>query len=326
VNGREEPGILEGLRRFIDGRRIESALPPDLRRKGIALDVYERIGGLTNSNYKVLVGGETLVLRLPGRGTGRFIDRSTERANHEAAARAGFTPRSIFFDGKTGVKITKFLDGAIALDPVSARDGPTAESVARLLSRFHRSGIRFVNSFNVFQLARTYERVARNRFARFYPRYHSVRERVFALERPLDTEAPDPVACHNDLVPENILKTQENLTLIDWEYSGMNDPAWDLASFTLESGFDADADSAFLAAYFRGPVPERQRIRVDAYRLLQDFLWSLWSLLQETASRNPVRAKSYREYGEDRYERACARLAIAEARFGIAGSRGGTSR
>jgi thiamine kinase-like enzyme len=59
---------------------------------------------------------------------------------------------------------------------------------------------------------------------------------------------------------------------------------------------------------------------VEAYRLLQDFLWSLWSLLQETASRDPAKARSYREYGKDRFNRAISRLSQVEFKFGISRS------
>jgi len=315
---RPEAGLLEGLRRFIDGRRIEAALPPDIRRKGVNVDTRERLGGLTNQNYKLYVGGEAIVLRLPGRGTGRFIRRSIERTNQEAAARLGFTPHSLFFDGRTGVKITPFLGEARALDPIAARLPETAEAVAGLLHRFHHSGLRFVNDFDVFKLIRIYERVARGRFARFYDSYDRIRKRVLALERPLSVMSEEKVACHNDLVPENILETPQGLTLIDWEYSGMNDPAWDIASFTLESGFDEEEERRFLASYAGPAASDRLKVRVEAYRLLQDFLWSLWSLLQETASRDPVRARSYRDYGLDRFLRARQRLAFVESRFGVA--------
>jgi thiamine kinase-like enzyme len=312
-----EPGLLVGLRRFVDGRRIEAAVPPELRRKGQVRSFGERLGGLTNQNYKVYVGGRAHVLRLPGRGTGRFINRSTERANQEAAAKAGFTPCSLYFNGRTGVKITPYLAEARTLDPASAREPEKIERVAALLARFHSSSIRFVNDFDVFKLANIYERVARSRFARFFDNYNRVRGRILALERPLAGIAGAKVACHNDLVPENMLETAEGLTLIDWEYSGMNDPAWDLASFSLESGFDEAQDKRFLESYSRGSVQPRMRLRVAAYRLLQDYLWSLWSLLQETASRDPERAKSYREYGEDRFVRALASLPLVEAKFGL---------
>jgi thiamine kinase-like enzyme len=266
------------------------------------------------------VGGQAHVLRLPGRGTGRFINRSTERANQEAAARADFTPSSIFFDGRTGVKITPYLSEARALDPESAREPERASAVADLLSRFHSSAIRFVNDFDVFKLAGIYERVAQSRFARFYEGYHQIRARILALERPLESICVEKVACHNALVPENILETSDGLTLIDWEYSGMNDPAWDIASFTLESGLDETQVRCFIAEYSNGSPPPRLKLRVEAYRLLQDFLWSLWSLLQETASRDPAKARSYREYGKDRFNRAISRLSQVEFKFGISRS------
>jgi len=317
-----EIDLFGGLRRFIDGRRIEAALPPELRKRSYSFDAGNPLGGLTNRNFKLVVGGESLVLRLPGKGTGRFINRSTERANQEAAARAGFTPHSIYFDGRTGVKITPFLHEARALDPESAREDVNIETVACLLSRFHRSGLRFVNDFDPFRLSRTYERVARGRFGKFYRGFESIKKRVFALERPLASLGCERVACHNDLVPENLLRTPEGMTLIDWEYSGMNDPAWDLASFILESGLSNDGEDRFLRVYKgSAALSDRFRLRVDSYKLLQDFLWSLWSILQETSNREPAKARGYREYGLDRFERAARMLPFVEARFGVA--RGG---
>lgn len=315
---KQGPYLVDEIKRFLDYRRIEAALPPSIRRECLPVEAYERIGGLTNRNYKLYRGSEALVLRLPGRGTGRFIDRSSERANQDAAARAGFTPQSLYFDGRTGVKIMRYLDGATALNEQEARNPERSAEVARLLSRFHKSGIRFVKDFDVFRMARIYERVARSRFARFYDSFVDVKKRVFALESPLRGLVEARVACHNDLVPENILATPDGLTLIDWEYSGMNDPAWDIASFLLESNSSGEEENRFLAEYYRSPVNERIRARVDANKLLQDYLWSLWSLLQECASRNPEKAHYYRQYGEFRYTRALSRLHTVEIRLGTA--------
>lgn len=312
---RTQPNILDGLKRLINEYQIEVAVPPRLRRKGLVASESQRLGGLTNRNYKVEVGGEALVLRLPGRGTGRFINRSVERANQEIASKAGYSPQSIYFNGRTGVKITPYLAEARTLDPAAAREEATIASVAVLLRSFHCAPIRFVNDFDVFALARTYERVARSRAARFFDGYVDIRDRIFSLELPLAGIAGERVACHNDLVPENILETDERLTMIDWEYSGMNDPAWDVASFSLESGFAEAEDELFLRAYC-GSAPSRRFVdAVDAYKLLQDFLWSTWSILQETANRRPEMARRYREYGRERFLRGSARLERVESRF-----------
>lgn len=316
----DPPPLAEEIRHYLAGKRIEAAIPTKLRKQGLHVEEYERIGGLTNRNYKLNHGQDAVVLRLPGWGTGRFIDRSSERANQEAAARAGFTPQSLYFDARTGVKITRYFHDAKALHAEEAKRPECSAEVAFLLARFHSSGVKFVKAFNVFAMARTYERVAHARLARFYDGFIPVRARVLALEDALSSIGVIPVACHNDLVPENILRTPSGLTLIDWEYSGMNDPAWDLASFLLESSIEAQDAGPFLATYAARMGQEGDPgllHRIEAYKLLQDYLWSLWSLLQEGASRRPERARYYRSYGLSRYQRAIARLPEVERSFGI---------
>jgi thiamine kinase-like enzyme len=300
------------IRRFLNERRIEAALPPALRRQRLEKSGYERIGGLTNQNYKLFFGEQTLVLRLPGRGTGRFIDRAMERANHEAAAKAGFTPASLYFDERSGVKISHFIEDAEALDPEEARKPEICEAVALFLSRFHASGLHFEKEFNVFRMAQAYERLARSRRARFYKGYGEARARALALEPRLLALGRPLVACHNDLVPENILATPRGLTLIDWEYSGMNDPAWDLAAFLLESDYGEEQEGRFLTLYATGRPSDFLLTRVGAYKCLQDYLWALWSLLQETANLDQAKARYYRKYGELRYDRFLAGIGEVE--------------
>jgi len=315
------PLLADEIRRILTGKRIEAAIPSSLRKQGLKVEDYERMGGLTNRNYKLNRGGNAVVLRLPGWGTARFIDRSSERANQEAAALAGFTPQSIYFNDRTGVKITRFFPDAKALDARDARLPQWRDEVALLLGRFHSSGLVFAKRFDGFAMARTYERIASGRLARFYRNFAKVKARVMALEEPLSSIGATPVACHNDLVPENILRTASGLTLIDWEYSGMNDPAWDLASFFIESGFGPGDEEAFLSAYKRQAscdTGQDLQLRISAFKLLQDYLWSLWSLLQEGSSHSPEGARYYRNYGTMRYARAIARLPSIEGRLGLA--------
>ena len=62
-----------------------------------------------------------------------------------------------------------------------------------------------------------------------YANYEAVREEVFSLEKRLADLGVDRKSCHIDLVPENFIESpQGRLYLIDWEYSSMNDPMWDL--------------------------------------------------------------------------------------------------
>jgi thiamine kinase-like enzyme len=110
--------------------------------------------------------------------------------------------------------------------------------------------------------------------------------------------------CHNDLVPENFVKSgNDNIYLIDWEYSGMNDPMWDVAAYSLESGLSIEEEEIFLSLYFNGdgvPLNVQQRLLMN--KVFQDFLWSIWSIIKE------AKGDDFGTYGFDRFNRAIKNL------------------
>jgi thiamine kinase-like enzyme len=68
--------------------------------------------------------------------------------------------------------------------------------------------------------------------------------------------------------------------IVDWEYSGVNDPLWDLADLAVEGAFGAEEDGELLAAYFGGPPPAAAGERMVAYKAMCVLLWTLWGLIQ----------------------------------------------
>ena len=104
------------------------------------------------------------------------------------------------------------------------------------------------------------------------------------------------VPSHCDPVPENILDNGTRLFLIDWEYAGMNDPAWDLAYLALEGGLGPDDESAMLAAYADPAVTTASRSTSCSPPL-----WALlWSVLQA----GTAEARRFAEWGTRRLETA----------------------
>ncbi len=75
------------------------------------------------------------------------------------------------------------------------------------------------------------------------PGYHDVLHEAEAVRAALSAR-PLPLApCHCDPLCENFLDTGTVMWIVDWEYSGMNDPMWDLGDLSVEGGFDADQDA-----------------------------------------------------------------------------------
>ena len=87
-----------------------------------------RLGGLTNLVYRLDVGAERYVLRIPGEGTEDYIDRKVEGRNARVAASAGVSAEVLFFDDTDGLMLARHLDGCVTMSPESfkSRPGPWA--------------------------------------------------------------------------------------------------------------------------------------------------------------------------------------------------------
>ncbi len=121
---------------------------------------------------------------------------------------------------------------------------------------------------------------------------------------------PVPLApCHGDSLAENFLDTGERMWIVDWEYSGMNDPMWDLGDLSVEAGFDAAQDEALLCAYFGGVPSAFDRGRMVIYKAMCDLLWTLWGLIQ-LANKNP--ADDFAAYAANRFARCRELMATAD--------------
>ncbi|MEI4471733.1 phosphotransferase family protein [Frigidibacter sp. MR17.24] len=265
----------------------------------------ERLGGLTNRVYRA--GG--VVLRLPGQGTEAYIDREAETVAARAAAVAGVSPAVLHADAASGIMITEAVDG-VTMTPAlfAARPGAAARAGAAF-GRLHRSGARFTARFDLFAMIDDYLAVLAPRSVALPPGWDAVLAEALGL-RPL-LGAPDlPLApCHCDPLCENFLDTGARMWIVDWEYSGMNDPMWDLADLSVEARFDAEHEAEMLAAYFPGDPPAADLARMVLLKAMCDLLWTLWGLIQ-LSDGNP--AEDFRAYADGRFARCRALMAQPE--------------
>ena len=68
----------------------------------------------------------------------------------------------------------------------------------------------------------------------------------------------EPVPCHNDLLPANLLSVPAGVMLVDWEYAGMGHPLFDLGNLAVNNEFDDPAEERLLETYLGAP-PGRRR-------------------------------------------------------------------
>ena len=109
--------------------------------------------------------------------------------------------------------------------------------------------------------------------------------------------------CHNDLVAENFVKGLDGkIHLIDWEYSGMNDPLWDLAALFIESSFSEENLQRALLLYYDNNIPPCVPQKILIYQILMDILWAIWTRIKET------QGDDFGNYGIMRFQRAISNL------------------
>ena len=260
-----------------------------------------RLGGLTNRVFKVDSDGASYVLRLPGKGTEEYINRAHEAVAARAAAHAGVSPDVVIFEEPGGVMLSDFVAGTVTMTPALFRSIPGAPSRAALaFKQLHESKETFANRFELFGMIDDYLKVLAARTVKFPEGYHAVLKEAETVRAALAAHPLPIVPCHCDPLCENLLDTGKRMWLVDWEYSGMNDPMWDLGDLSVEGSFDIVQDEEMLLAYFGREPKAAERGRMVIYKAMCDLLWTLWGLIQ-LANNNP--ADDFAKYAETRFGR-----------------------
>ena len=294
--------MLDEIRQYI-------ARIPQLQ--GVAEDQLsvERLGGLTNLVYRVRTPDNDYVLRVAGPGTEEIIDRKVEEHNSRAAAAAGVSPEVLHFDASDGLMLMPHVAGT-TMSPEAFRTTAGAPTrAARAFRRLHQSGQTFEFRFELFAMIDEYLSVLDRLGATLPDGYHDVVREAESVREVLDAKPAQLAPCHCDPLCENFLDTGEAMWIVDWEYSGMNDPLWDLGDLSVEAGLDDAGDREMMEAYCGGTVPDASYGRMVVYKAMCDLLWTLWGLIQH-ANDNP--AEDFWAYSIGRFERCKALMGSDE--------------
>ena len=283
-----------------------------------------RLGGLTNLVFQIQLDQESWCLRLPGEGTEEYIDRRHEAVAARAAAAACVSPQVLYVDEGSGVMLTRYIDGAVTMSPERFANHPGAPARAgRALRKLHISGAKFDARFELFAMVDEYLGILSGKPVDLPDGYHDALAESQDVRAALQAHHLPLAACHCDPLCENFLDTGKRMWIVDWEYSGMNDPMWDLADLSVEGSFGPEQESEMLRAYFDGEPGESEHGRVIIYKAMCDLLWTLWGLIQH-ANENPV--DDFWAYSTGRFERCKALMADPSFSDALAAVRKGPSR
>lgn len=265
--------------------------------------VTELPGGLTNHNYRVRTASHDVVVRISPPATGLLaVDREHEYRNSLAAATAGVGAEVIDYLPGQGVLVVAFIPDAITYDDAAVAANLTR--VAAAVRRLH-AGPAFTNRFDIFTVQRGYLTLMRDKGFRLPEGYLESLPTASRMQAALAAHPEKLVPCHNDLLAANFLDTGTAVRIIDYEYSGANEPGFELGNIAQEAHLTAEQLGALVTAYY-GTEDAARVARAALWGIASAHAWTLWGTIQ-----SGLEAGDYDFWGwaMDKFDRAQAAFA-----------------
>lgn len=243
--------------------------------------------GLTNILFTFVVKGERYIFRYPGDSSQFFIYRKNECVAQKLAAKTHADDTYVYID-ESGIKISKFRENCHDLHGVYYEDVELMKAIAKKIRVFHDAGYDLPDwqqyDYNpIYQCERLFKEASKMKgdlFKIFEKEWEIMRK----LQKYADMDGVKHTMCHNDINIDNVLRTDDTLDIIDWEFAGYNDPAYDFGR--VIAGLDYEVEDPritdILEAYFGRPATEIEHLHWMAYSAIHNWYYVGWALYKES--------------------------------------------
>ena len=136
-------------------------------------------------------------------------------------------------------------------------------------------------------------------------RYEDHEETVGRIRAAFAVRPVPPVPCNNDLLAANFIDDGRTVSIIDYEYSGNNDPYFELGNLWSECHLSPNSSRNW-SWPTTGHVVASHLARARLWALMSQYGWTLWASIQDSTSTIDF---DFWSWGMEKYERA-------EATFG----------
>lgn len=248
-------------------------------------------GGLTNHNFKVIFPKQTYFVRLASaNGALLGLDLEREIACTNAAAELGIAPGIILYSPKERAIALPFID---APPPKKNRAG--YQRLLTTLRKLHQSGVAFPTLFCPYRAIEDYYwHATKLRAGQNIPDVPEILTIVHEI-RSVIPQFRELSPCHLDLFNLNFLDDGQKIWIVDWEYSAMADPLFDLATLISSDRLSLSQMEELLELYLGCPMAEDYAY-LFLLCILADIRWWLWNYIQVEISDIPVPYLEFADY------------------------------
>lgn len=228
--------------------------------------------GMTNRSFRFSCKGKDYIMRVPGEGTDKLINRSNEYDVYQVLNGKNISDNVIYISPDSGYKITEFWDNAHVCDPFNPQD---VNLCMKKLRSFHEKSLQVSHTFDILGQIDFYESLWSGKPSIFVD-YLETKKKVLSLKTIIESSPKEWKLTHIDAVPDNFLFIGDDIRLIDWEYASMQDPHVDIAMFAIYSMYDREHIDLLIDSYFIENCPKDIRIKIYCYISACGLLWSNW--------------------------------------------------
>lgn len=228
--------------------------------------------GMTNRSFIFTVNNKRYIMRIPGEGTDKLIDRKEEYDVYQRVKKEPYTETILYLNPDSGYKISEFLENTRNSDANNIQDVKKSMSVLR---KFHNQNYQVDHTFDLWKQIDFYESLRKTASA--YRDYEEIKDWVLKLKPFIEDNVTKWSLCHIDANYDNFLIDQNNnVFLIDWEYAGMQDPDLDIAMYAIYAGYTKEKIDQLINIYYENKVSKNIRYKIYAYVAVGGLLWSNW--------------------------------------------------
>jgi len=239
--------------------------------------------GLTNISFKFEVGGKNYVYRHPGHNTG-YINRAGEACSMEIAKKLKLDKTFLFMDANNGWKISEYKVNPRSLDYENETE---VKEALKLIKTLHEANVQVEYSFDIWEKALGFMEAIAKQDSIAFQDFDELFVKMKEVAVYVQSDGMPHCLCHCDTLAANFMFHDEGMDLIDWEYSGMGDPATDLATFISScSTYTYDDAVHVLELYYGRTLTANELRHCVGYIAITSFCWFLWAIFQESRGKH----------------------------------------
>ena len=244
--------------------------------KGKLIKVNPINSGITNINFEVTVGKKKYFLSMPYSNSKLLnIDYGNKYYNNKICGEINISPRVTHFIESENLLVTEFIkSNPSSLEIFQSSKG--IEQLVKNIKLLHNANPFLIN-FNMLTQISYYQNILKKDFLpkelnRYVNNIKSLKNKLYLPNHKL-------VSCHNDLLAENIINKNNQIFIVDFDYSGNNDPCFELGNLSVEMEYDDEQINRLVRCYY-GEINENIISKVNVQGVVSDIGWSLWSYVQ----------------------------------------------